>query len=106
MQNILGGSLAQSRNLVPGSYDTTLVSKVIAGWLHPYDMQRSALGADEGPTRVQTDKLGREEGERENREEREERRKETNSVLAQSHAKADLGNLPQDVNTYISSTNI
>ena len=34
---------------------------------------------------------------------REERRKETNSVLAQSHAKADLGNQPQDVNTCISS---
>ena len=43
------------------------------------------------------DKLGR-EGESESRE-REEKRKETNSVLAQSHAKADLGNLPQDVNT-------
>ena len=44
------------------------------------------------------DKLGR-EGESESRE-REEKRKETNSVLAQSHVKADLGNLPQDVNTY------
>ena len=44
------------------------------------------------------DKLGR-EGESESRE-REEKRKETNSVLAQSHAKADLENLPQDVNIY------
>ena len=80
--------------------NTTLVSKVIAGWLAPIRRAEVGSGHRRRPNKSSDGQVGkRGERERENRE-RGERRKETNSVLAQSHAKVDLGNLPQDVNTY------